>query len=186
MEGALAWIGQVVEWIGRWIPRLTILNTTFGGVCYTGHWRKEMTVTAHGPGLLVWWPLRTELATYPIVRQTDDLRTQTFATSDDKTVAAAGLVTYELSDILLLLPRTFEPQKLIREVSLTAIHDVCCRMSWDELKDEQRRGTLETKLRNAARRQLEEYGVRVLRVQLTDLAPARVLKVIQTTGPDES
>ncbi len=32
MDSALAWIGQVAEWVGRFIPRLIILNTTEGAV----------------------------------------------------------------------------------------------------------------------------------------------------------
>jgi regulator of protease activity HflC (stomatin/prohibitin superfamily) len=184
MESALAWIGQIAEWIGRFIPRLVIMPSNMGGVKYIGRFG-SMRVEAMPPGLHVYWPLVTEVETYPTARQTDNLPTQTISTSDGKTVAIAGLATYEVADILMLLPTTFQPDKAISEITLTAIHDVASRMTWEELQSEQRRGTLETKLRNAARKQLEEYGVRVIRVQLTDLAPARVLKVIQSVTQDD-
>lgn len=183
MESALAWIGQLAEWVGRFIPRLVILIPSLGAVKYTGT-RKGMRVRACEPGLHVYWPLVTVWDVYPTVRQTDDLRTQTITTADGKTIAVGGLITYEVYDLLKLLPTTFEPAKAISEITLTSIHDVLARMTWEEMCAEQRKGTLETKLRNAAKRQLDDYGVRVLRVQLTDMAPARVLKVIQSISND--
>ena len=51
-------------------------------------------------------------------------------------------------------------------------------MTWEELKVGQRKGTLDTKLKNSAREVLKEYGVNVIKVQLTDLAPARVYKIM--------
>ena len=187
MESALAWIGAIAEWIGRWIPRLVILIPTLGAVKYTGRFwnRKEpMRVTAHGAGLHVYWPLVSAWDVYPVVRQTDDLRTQTLTTADGKTIAAAGLITYEVYDLLKLMPATFEPAKAISEITLTAIADVLTRLTWDAMCQEQAKGTLETKLRNAAKRQLDEYGVRVLRVQLTDLSITRVMKLVQSISND--
>ena len=185
MESALAWIGQIAEWVGRFIPRLVILIPSLGAVRYTGRpFGRGMRVTAHGAGLHIYWPLVSVWDVYPVVRQTDDLRTQTITTADGKTIAAAGLITYEVDDLLKLLPTTFEPAKAISEITLTALHDVLSRMTWEDLAQEQRKGTLETKLRNAAKRQLDDYGVRVIRVQLTDLAPARVLKVYQSISAD--
>jgi regulator of protease activity HflC (stomatin/prohibitin superfamily) len=188
MESALAWIGQIAEWIGRFIPRMTVIIPSLGAVKYTGRFRGEesMRVTAHGPGLLCYWPLVSILDLYPTVRQTDDLRSQTITTADGKTIAVSGLITYEVYDLLKLLPTTFEPAKAISEITLTAIHDALARMTWVEMTAEQQKGTLETKLRNAAKKQLDDYGVKVLRVQLTDMAPCRVLKVLQSVSADVS
>jgi hypothetical protein len=58
-------------------------------------------------------------------------------------------------------------------------------MTLDDLHAEQRRGTLDTKLKNAAKKQLEDYGVRVMKVQLTDLAESRVLRLVQSMSKDE-
>lgn len=187
MESALAWIGQIAEWFGRFIPRLVVLPTTMGGVKYRGHlWGKErMTVVACGPGPHTYLPLLTEWETYPTARQTDDLRSQTITTSDDKTITVGGMVTYEVSDILLLLPCTHDPSKAVKDITLTAIHEVCAKMDWATLKSEQRRGTLETKLKNEAKRALADYGVTIIKVQLTDLAPVKVIKVIQAVSKDE-
>jgi antitoxin component of RelBE/YafQ-DinJ toxin-antitoxin module len=48
------------------------------------------------------------------------------------------------------------------------------------LKEKSRKGTLDTALKNEAKAALEEYGVKVVKVMLTDMAPARVLRIVQT------
>src|SRR3990167_4634322 len=139
MDQAFAWIGAIIEWVGRFIPRLVILIPSLGAVKYTGL-RHCMLVTAHGAGLHIYWPLVSVWDVYPVVRQTDDLSTQSITTSDGKTIAAAGLITYEVYDLLKLLPTTFEPAKAISEITLTSIHDVLSRMTWEQIMLEQEIG----------------------------------------------
>lgn len=181
MDGALAWIGQIAEWIGRLIPRLVIIRTTHSAIKFVRGWK----VVKIGPGLHFYWPMITDLVTYPTVRQAEELRGQTIVTTDDKTLLVAGLSIHEVEDLEKLIAHTYDPQQTIKDITLTAVHDVCCRLSWEEIKAEQRRGTLDTKLKNEAQKALGSYGVRVTKLMLTDLAPCRVLKLVQTTAKGE-
>ena len=181
MESALAWIGQVAEWIGRWIPRWVVLDVMTGGIKYV---RGRPYYCP--PGRIHWyWPAITTFDTYPVVRQADDLRSQTIVTADNRIIIVGGMIVYEVDDLMKLLPRVFKAEQAIRDMTLACIHSVCCGLTLDELRRMQRKGTLDTKLRNEARKSLEAFGVGVIKVQLTDLAPARVLKVFQTVGKDE-
>ena len=55
------------------------------------------------------------------------------------------------------------------------------------VQEAQRKGrTLKTTLRNEAQAQLTDYGVKVMKVQLTSLARARVLKVSQSISNEET
>jgi regulator of protease activity HflC (stomatin/prohibitin superfamily) len=177
---AFAWLTQIIEWFGQFVPRWVILDTTTGGVKFV----KGSRVVALGSGVHWYWPATTKFHTYPTASQTDELRSQTIVTTDDKTIDVCALLRYEVSDIGNLLSRNYEAKTAIADVSLTAIHDVCCRMSWDELKTEQRKSTLKTKLKNAAKKELEDMGVAVLEVTLTDMAICRVLKLKQSTRTD--
>ncbi len=181
MGSALEWIGQIADWLGRWIPRWVILDTRVGGVKFVRGGRVKVMPPG---GIYFYWPLITTIDTYPVVRQADDLRTQTIVTADDKIISVGGMVIYEIGDIEQLLTKVFNAIRTINDITLTAIHDVCCRMTWEELKAEQRRGTLDTKLKNAAKSALSEYGVVVIKVMLTDLAPCRVLKLVQSISND--
>lgn len=181
MGDALAWINQIAEWLGLFIPRWKILPITLGGIKL----KRGRTIVEMAPGGIYWyWPAMTVVDTYPVVRQTDNLPSQTFLTKSRHVITVSGMVIYEVSDVVKLLTTTHDPQRAITDISLAAIHGVCCEMDLDQLHAEQGRGTLDTKLKNAAKKQLEDYGVRVLKVQLTDLAPARVLRLVQSTSKD--
>lgn len=182
MDSALAWIGWVFEWLGKFIPRWVILDLTEGAVKYVRGNRAKLCP----PGIHWFWPVTTVLVTYPTARQADRLQTQTIVTSDDKVIVVGGLVIYAVDDLLVLLTTTHSAATTVKDITLTAIHDVVCRMSWEELKSEQRRGTLDTKLKNEAQRALASYGVRVVKVMLVDMAPARVIKLMQSTSSEEN
>jgi hypothetical protein len=87
---------------------------------------------------------------------------------------------------MALVPTTHSPSTAILEIAGAAMHDVMCSLLWDELQAEQRRGTLKTKLKNAAQRELTDYGVKVIRLKLNTLARCRVLKVAQSISSEEN
>ena len=181
MDSALAWIGKIAAWLGDFIPRWVILDTTEGAVKYVrGH-----RATALGPGIHWYWPVVTTLTHYPTAFQADRLQTQTLVTTDDKVIIVGAMISYSVTDILPLVAGTHSAITTVKNLAMTAVHDVCCRMSWEELKGEQRKGTLDTKLRNTAQRMLTKYGVKVEELNLIDLAPTRVLKLMQSTSNEE-
>lgn len=180
IESAFGWIGQIAEWFGQFVPRILILDTTMGAVAF----RRGKHAVALSAGWHLWWPVTTLVHSYPVARQADNLRSQTIVTSDDKVVVIGGMIVYEVSDILALVGKTFKPEDTVQDIALSAIHDVCCQLSWDDLKGEQRKGTLDTKLRREAAKLLAPYGVTVLKAMLTDLAPGRVIRIVQSTASD--
>lgn len=182
METAFAWIGQIASWIGAFFPRWIILDTTEGAIKYVRGRPKECA-----PGAVHWyWPVTTAWVVYPVARQTDRLETQTMETTDGKTFIVAGTITYVVVDLMALVTTTHSPSATVIELAATAVHDVCCDFSWEELQQRQRKGTLKTQLKNEAQKQLHEYGVKIIKLQLTNLARARVFKVSQSTANEET
>lgn len=180
MEGALAWISEIARWFGQFVPRWTIVDTTHGAVKFV----RGSNVVTLSPGWHLWWPLTTNLVVYPTARQATDLRGQVLATFDDHTILVGGLIVYEIADIEAIVARTYDPEDTIKDIALSAVHDVCCQRTWEELKQEQRTGKLDRELRREAKKGLESYGVRVLKMTLTDLAPCRVFKLATNTSKD--
>lgn len=178
--GAFEWLSALVEWFGKWVPNYRIVKATEGAIKFKG----GKTVIALAPGVHWFWPARSEIEILARLRQADDLRSQTIVTADDKVVVVSGMVIYEVDDMLKFAGHTYDGPMTTKEIVLTSIHDVCCKMTWNDLKTEQQKGTLDTKLKNEAKRQLDDYGVKVLKVMLTDLAPGRVLRLIQSTSTD--
>ena len=69
MGEALAWVGQIFEWVGRFIPRWVIIPPTRGGIKFV-HGSKVVPL---GPGIHWYWPAVTEYHEYPVARQGVDL-----------------------------------------------------------------------------------------------------------------
>lgn len=182
MSEALAWIGQIADWLGKFIPRWAILDTTEGAIKFVGG--KKVVVC--GPGVHVWWPVRTLFHAYPIARQTDRLETQTMESRDGKTFMVSATITYQVENLGLLVPMTHNAATATIDIAMTAVHDVLCQFTWEELQAEQRLGKLKTKLRNAAQKDLTELGIKVLMLKTNSLARCRVIKVSQSTASEEN
>jgi regulator of protease activity HflC (stomatin/prohibitin superfamily) len=179
MEGALAWISNIVEWIGQFIPQRRLIASTHAGV----KWRNSLrggrqAVIKLSPGMHWFWPFTTDLTTYPTARQTIKLNHVTISTVDDKTVAVGALFVYEISDIEAILAKTYDPEDTIHDIAVGALSRVVCNSSWPELTQMRRSGALDKAIKVKVRKDLERYGVRVLRTVVTDLAAIRVYKVI--------
>lgn len=198
MDSALAWIGQIASWVGQWIPRRPTLDTTEGAIKYEGFilpraWRVrwggfdgDMRVHVCGPGMHWWWPATSKWTEYPTARQSDRLESQVLTSSDDKTFLLSGTITYQVDDLAKLVPVTHSPMRNTLEIAVTAIAKVCCKMDWATLAKENREGTLETKLKNMAQKELSEYGITVIRLRLNTLARCRVVKVAQSISNEEA
>ena len=192
MGEAFAWIGRIVEWIGQWIPRWLVCPPTTGFVKYEGfflpgrlrRFKSPMRITVLGPGLHWYWPATTQIDSYPVVIQQDNLPSQTIETLDHVTITVGGVLTYRVSDLGKLLPNCHNAIKLLQVITLAAIHTVICRMSHEALREEQRRGTLNTKLRNEVKRRTAEFGVEVEDCMLTDLVRSRAIRLIQSSQSD--
>lgn len=176
MGDALQWINQIAEWVGRLIPKWTVVPATHAGVKFV----RGKRVVAFGAGIQIWWPAATEIKTYPVVRQAVDLRTQTCVTVDDKVIAVGGLIVYRISDIKAILGQTFDPDNTIKDICAGAIHDVCAAYTWEAMREIH----FTKELRRTMQKRLRPYGVHVMRATITDLAPCRVLRLVQSTASD--
>lgn len=182
MGAAFEWIGKLVEWLGAFIPRWVILDTRMAAVKYV---RGVPRYCAPGQ-VHFYWPVTTLWQDYPIVRQTDRLESQTIESKDGKTFIVAGTITYMVTDLMALLNTTHSATTNTRELAASAVHDICCDYDYAELQLKNQKGTLKTELRNEAQKQLGEYGVRVIKLQITSLARCRVYKVSQSTASEET
>lgn len=181
-DSALGWIGQCFEWFGKFIPRWQIVDTTEGAIKYV----RGSRVVVCGPGIHWYWPVTTIWSQYPTARQTDRLETQTMESKDGKTFMVGAMITYAVDDLTMLIPTTHSPSAAVIDIAMAAVHDVCCDYDWADLQDVQRRGTLKTRLKNEAQRQLNDYGVRVIKLQLNTLARTRALKISQSISQEEN
>ncbi len=180
LDSAFGWVERIADWLGQWVPRWHLLDVSFEAIKVKQHKDPERRVTVCSPGAIHWhWPVTTLWFEHPVARQTVDLKSQTITLRDSKTVVVGGLIVCRVKDIKKLLCDTYDADEAIKDISLSAIHDVCCQHDWPGLLEGQRSGELDKKLKEEAARELNKYGVTVLKVSLTDLAPCRVIKLMQ-------
>ena len=175
MENAFAWLKNVIEWLGQFIPQWEIVDTTRGWI----KWVRGYKVKTGGAGIVWHWPVVTRFMTYAIARQTTPLPSQVITTTDEKVVVVSGMLVYEITDLVPLIAHTYDAEDTIRDIATSSLHDVCSHQTWEELRTGQGR-TLDTKLRNEAQKDLKAYGVRVIKFTLTTLAPCNVTRVIRS------
>lgn len=175
MDNAFAWLRDCAEWLARFIPKWRVVATTHGWVKFG----PKGKVLCGGPGIVWWWEVTTELHTYPVVRQTVPLPTQVVTTTDEQTVAVSGLLVYEITDLEKILAHTYDPEDTVKDIASSSLHDVLSRQSWPEIRTGQGR-TLDTRLKNYARKDLDDYGVNVIKFTLTTCAKCTVARDIRS------
>ena len=172
---ALDWIGHIAETLIRCFPHLKIVKATQGGL----KMRRGNELTVVGPGLHWWWPLITTLDVITTVRDTLDLNGQTLVTKDGKSILASGMVMYSIKDVEKLLTSSPDYTSTICDVCMNCIHDIFIKYEWEQLKAGILDGSIGKELKRSAQAELGEFGIKVISLGLKDLAPVRVLKVVQ-------
>jgi regulator of protease activity HflC (stomatin/prohibitin superfamily) len=193
MGDAFAWIGRIVERIGEFVPQWRFIDSRESGVKFRTvllrdlvrfRWDPSVKTSTVTPGVVLWWPIVSEVTWTIVARQSVNLATQTITTTDGKAVAIGGAVIYRIRDAHKLLTDCWNPDTTIRDIAAGAVHDVCSGKTWEELQRAKGSGALMVALRRELRRRLRPFGVSVITTNLTDFAQTRVLKVIQTTSQD--
>ena len=183
MEAAFAWLGDLVNFIGRLLPRLVIIKATHAGVRFKyGRYVHNM-LSYNGlfkTGLHVYWPFVTEIATFPVKRQTVNLPFQTLTTTDGQPVSIGGIVTFEIipEEIHKTLAEIWDADETIRDIALATISDVLLGKSSDEIYKSPR--IVKKKITYRLSKKLRDYGIKVIYFSASDLTNAFVFRNLST------
>lgn len=177
---AFAWLGQLIEALGRFIPRLIIIRATHMGV----RWRLGKNVSEMGPGMHVYWPLITECEVIVTARQTLNLPTQVLMTADRQQIVVGTVVVYRVKDVVEAIgERNWDVECTVSDITQAAIVEVITRSNLNDLLTDVS-GGIEKSLTKATRRRLRQYGVYVHRCAVTDFSTCKTYKIIGTeAGP---
>jgi len=83
MANALAWLNDVMQWLGRFVPRLVLVHPTHRGVLFGPRGGAHQV----GPGLIAYWPITHDLIIVPVTTQSIQLCGQILPVED-----AAGIL----------------------------------------------------------------------------------------------
>jgi hypothetical protein len=79
MTAALTWLNDLMQWLGRWVPRLVLIHQTHRGVQFG----PGGSVRQVGPGLIVYWPITHEVVQVATTLQSIQLCGQMLPLEDD-------------------------------------------------------------------------------------------------------
>lgn len=171
----LEWLGQIMDTLGKFFPRMVIVRATQAGV----RWRRGKHVKPLQPGLHWFWPITTEVEVIVTARQTLNLPPQTLMTQDKVKLATSAVLVYSVYDIVRAIgQQNWDVDGTASDIAQAAVVEVISSTPYDELTTEIV-GKVEKRLTATAGKRLRRYGVRVHRCALTDLAECRVFRLIQ-------
>jgi regulator of protease activity HflC (stomatin/prohibitin superfamily) len=194
MDAALGWFGDIIRALIRFIPQIILIRSTHAGIKF--RYGCEILPILHDNGMMipifkfhrglpyfkliktglhVYWPLVTEYEVVPIKRQTTNLQVQYLSTSDLKTIGVSGILVYEIRDATKLLTECYDYEDTIRDLALAAVKEVVIQ---HDLKYIQESGKeMDIELTKTLREQLRPFGVRTIRVTLSDFSQCKMLGV---------
>lgn len=106
MTAALSWLNDLIQWLGRWIPRLVLIE--------------RGSARAVGPGLVVYWPITHALVQVPVTVQSLQLTgqvlpcTQTAGEFIPRVIVCGVSVQYRISDAVAAATRALHLHALIQ------------------------------------------------------------------------
>ena len=184
MSSAFAWLGQIIEWFGQFIPRWVLLDSTqeavkFTHEFYVDRWKihGRLRVTRLEKGGHVYWPLMSRINTVPVVRDTMDLEGQVITLKGGKPVLVSGMVRFAIFDIERAVANTSDIFNCVRDEAMCAIHDTLENYTWEEAHAAGKE--LAVAMTKTAQKELTRYGVRVQKIGIKDLAQTKVYKIVQ-------
>jgi len=160
------WLNTIFEAILEFFPRRVIVTATHRGV----KWKFGFEVVELDPEVHWYWPLVSEVTQYPVARQTLKLDPQTLMTSDLKKVMARGMVVYRIVDVVAAWgEHNLDIDETVADIAAGCIYDLVLGCDLEEMVESDHTEALTEAVQEA----LEEYGVLVEQVKLTDFSEVR-------------
>ena len=171
MESALGWLGDLFQFLFSLFPRLVIVRSTHGAVC----WKRGKNPVEWEPGLHIYWPLVSEYWQYPVVDQTLPKKTQTTTTKDGKVVEVSAVVLYRVADVKKLLTSIVAVEETLADLYQLVIRRNVGKLTFDELVRSPEQ--IDKSLTEAYKEYADRYGICIIDVAFSDVAPTFSVKL---------
>jgi len=159
MDAALGWIGDLVRYFARLVPRLQLVRITERSIKFRRHRAAEV-----GPGLHWWWPVTTEMDVYPVVRQIVSLEPQMIQTSEGKTIVVDGVIVYTIADLYTFCVDNHDAEQNMAELAQAGMRKAVLGTPIDEINAG--RAKFDNRLTMEAQRSLKGFGVEIESMRL--------------------
>lgn len=167
----LAWLNELMTWLGRWVPRLVLIEPTHRGVRFG----PRGGATEVGPGIVAYWPISHALVLMPVTTQSIQLCAQILPHDAvdalvPRVMVCAAALQFRIVKPVDAATRALHVHALVdnRAQALIARHVAhhCNRDEWA------------AHVADDLRRELRTYGVELDRIDFTQIGTGVALKNI--------
>lgn len=123
-------------------------------------------------------PVIDEVIEQHVVITTLSLPSQSLYTKDKQNIVVKGVVKYKIADVKVFCLEVYDAQDALGDMSQSIIKNVIMSIPLNDCIDQEIDNLLTKKVRVEAKK----WGVEVLQVTLTDIAPIRSFRVLTDSG----
>lgn len=167
----LEWLSMFFGKITAWCPQFQKIPPTTRLV----KWRKCREGTLHGPGVIWYWPLVTEVQEIDVRWKSLLTHVQTITLADGVTVSARTLTRWKPSDPLKCVTQEEDYEDTVGEAAQSVLVDVLSPCTFDMLKQSK---ALNVALTLAMQEELRDIGVQVKKCKFTELCSSPAFRLI--------
>jgi regulator of protease activity HflC (stomatin/prohibitin superfamily) len=168
----------MLEWLSMFFRKLTAWCPQFHKVPPTHRivkWQKCRKGTLHGPGIVWYWPLVTEVEVIDIRWKSLVTHVQTVTLADGVSVSARTLTRWKPSDALKCVTEEEDYEDTVGEAAQSVLVDVLSPCTYDMLKQS---NALNVALSLAMQEELRVIGVQVKKCKFTELCSSPAFRLI--------
>ena len=114
---------------------------------------------------------------YYIVTQTSHLSPQTLTTFDDKSIVVKAIVRYHIEDIKAYTLKTWDAHDAIGDTVQGIITNIIKNLTWKQIVS-----GIEEEATLKAQEMLNDWGIKVERITLSDIGLIRTIRLINNTN----
>jgi len=167
-------LSQLVEFITRFfeyfLPFTIVPPWAAGPVIRLGK-----VVGVAGPGICWHWPFNiTKVAHVATVTQTIRPAAQTVTTGDGKSIVAAIVIRFNVSDPKVFVVDVFDAKSAIDDIAAGTLRLLVNTHTWEELQDID----LDNELTKKTRAELKKFGIHVEAATLADFGQIKSLRLL--------
>jgi regulator of protease activity HflC (stomatin/prohibitin superfamily) len=174
MQALLTWLW---EHLLELLPFVVVSEWEQGFVVRLGRITRRV---AHNDGLFrtgfhLRIPMVDSVITEPLTEQPIDLPVVNITTADSKSIALSANITYKVVDPAKLWRRVADFDTSLEKLATGILAQYGSAYTWEDLQQD--RAGIQQALRANLTKHLKAWGVRVVRVHLTDFVPAKQFNV---------
>lgn len=166
----MEWLTNILETLRNVFPRTFTVFPDEGGVRIT----LGTKVKTLKPGWYIYWPIIQHAEKISVTPQAVDLRAQSVRTEDGTDMAIGGAILYRISDAKKAILEVQDYDRSIQILALGVIAEFMGEHSLADLKI----ADLREVILKGVREEAAGFGLRIMKVKITDLGCAKNLRVL--------